>query len=166
MTSMQGTYEFMSLGLLGTLQVKRSYLHSPVDDLQSFYFTAQWAVAFNDGASGGIHDGAEIKWFREMIVGENRSRATFSVQNVLRPDTADIAEYGPFFVHSLAVLSPWLAKLGAMVRDWNHVMIRAKGLGEGMEKYLAQNFLISGYRGVGEYFELVHEHRESLQAPV
>ena len=166
MTSMQGTYEFMSLGLLNTLRVKQSYLHSPVDDLQSFYFTAQWAAAFNDGASGKKHDGAEIKWFREMIVGEKRSEATYSVRDYLRPGTADIAGYGLFFVHSLAVLSPWLAKLGAMVRDWNHVMIRAKGLGEGMEKYLAQNFLISGYRGVGEYFELVHEHRESLQAPV
>ena len=166
MTSMQGTYEFMSPRLLDTLQFSQSYLHSPIDDLQSFYFTAQWAVAFNDGASGGKHKGAEIKRFREMIVGEKRDRATSMVRNELSPDTANIAEYGPFFVHSLAVLSPWLEKLGAMVRDWNHVTIRAKGLGKDMEEYLAPHFLIYGYRGVGEYLELIHEHRESLQAPV
>ena len=35
--------------------------------------------------------------------------------------------------------------------------------GEDMKKYLGLNFLIYGYRDVGEYLELVHEHRALLQ---
>ena len=34
----------------------KSYLHSPVDNLESFYHTAQGAVAFNNGASGKKHN--------------------------------------------------------------------------------------------------------------
>ena len=98
MISIQGTYEFMSFKLLETLEVPEPYLHSPVDDLESFYYTAQWAVAFNDGASGGKYDGTKIRRFREKITGQNRSEAKFVVQNFVRPDTAD-ALYGPFFIH-------------------------------------------------------------------
>jgi len=35
--------------------------------------------------------------------------------------------------------------------------------GREKEKHLGRNLLTYGYRGVGEYFELVHEHRGSLQ---
>ena len=70
MASTQGTYEFMSNKLVATLGKPRPHLHSPVDDLQSFYYTTQWAVAFNDGTSGGKYDGPEIQDFREMIAGD------------------------------------------------------------------------------------------------
>ena len=145
----------------------KPYLHSPVDDLESFYYyTAQWAAAFNDGASEGKYNGTEIGEFRKMIIGENRHMAECMVRNGLCPDTAD-AQYGPFFVHSLAFLSPWLEKLATMHRDRDRMMFYAKGLeSEGMKKYLGLNFLIYGYRGVGEYFELVHEYCASLQVPV
>ena len=152
----------MSFKLLETLGVPKPYLHSPVDDLESFYFTAQWALAFNDGASGGKYDGTRIRRFRK-ITGQNWSEAKFMVQNFLRPDTAD-AQYGPFFIHFLTFLSRWLEKLAAMGRDRNRAILRAKELsGQDMEKYLGLNSLIYGYRGVGEYLELVHEHRALLE---
>jgi len=43
-------------------------------------------------------------------------------------------------------------------------MRQAAGLDGGeREKHLGRNLLTYGYRGVGEYFELVYEHRGSLQ---
>ena len=166
MASTQGTYEIMSAGLVDTLRRPGPYLHSPVDDLESFYYTAQWAVACNDGASGGKYKGTGIQRFREMIAGEERARATALVHYVLDPVTAE-EEYGPFFAHSLTLLSPWFAKLATMVRSWNGVMHRAAKLdGKDKEKYLGSNFLIYGYRGVTEYFELLREHGASLQGIV
>lgn len=66
-SSMQGTYEFMSVGSVDTLRSSSTYLHSPVDVLESFYYTTQWTVAFNDGWSGGRHDGKEIVKCREVM---------------------------------------------------------------------------------------------------
>ena len=163
MDCMQGTYEFMSDELQATLWSPHDYLHSPVDDLFSFYYTTQWAVAFNDGASGRRYQGRVIEEFREMITGELRSLAT----NVIRDQTREMEEYGPFFNQSLALLSPWITKLFGLQRDWVSVMVEAKGL-KGVERgeYLGQKFLIYGYRGVEEYFKLLHEHRATLQKPL
>ena len=163
MTSMQGTYEFMSNNVRMTLGTTDHYLHSPVDDLNSFCYTAQWAAAFNDGATGEKHNGIKIQRFREMIADDRRAVAVSMVRDGLRsPGTK--AEYGPFFAQSLALLSPWWAKLALLVGDWDIEMDQASALeGKDKEERLRLNFLIFGYRGVREYFELVHEHRASLQ---
>jgi len=166
MTSMQGTYEFMSDDLRMTLWTTDTYLHSPVDDLVSFCYTAQWAAAFNDGASGGKHDGIKIQEFREMIVGDKRVYAVSLVRHKL-PHPRSKAEYGPFFARYLDFLSPWWTKLTALVSDWIFERCEVGVLEDkDKEERLRLDFLIFGYRGVGEYFELVHEHRESLQTAV
>src|SRR5258705_1183914 len=100
---MQGTYEFMSSRLVNTLRTTKPYLHSPVDDLESFYYTAQWAVAFNDGASGGRYNGIELQDFREMIAGSEREQANAMVRDELCPIPSE-AEYGSFFAWSLSLL--------------------------------------------------------------
>jgi len=167
-TSTQGTYEFMSRRLVRTLWNPSPYLHSPVDDLESFYYTAQWAAAFNDGANGGKYDGSGIETFREMIAGDMRNGAYLMVQEDLYPVRRRQAEaYGPFFAHSLAFLNPWLAKVNALGRGWDSMLEEAEELdGENKAKHLHSQFLVHGYRGVGEYFELVHEHRALLQEVV
>ena len=163
MTSMQGTYEFMSDNVRMALWFTKPYLHSPVDDLHSFCYTAQWAAAFNDGATGEKHNGMEIQEFREMITDERRALAVSTVRDILRPAGAK-AEYGPFFAQSLALLSPWWTKLALLTGDWHFEMGQVGALeGKDKEERLRLNFLIFGYRGVREYFELVHEHRASLQ---
>jgi len=162
----QGTYEFMSQKLVKVLWSPKSYLHSPVDDLESFYYTAQWAVAFNDGASGEKHDGDGIREFREMISGENR----FSAAHEVRSEYPGFwerreEEYGAFFVNSTALLRPWLKKLDALISDWSPVADQGAEALEGtkMKEHLTDSFLVYGYRGVAEYFQLIHEHRASLE---
>jgi len=142
------------------------YLHSPIEDLHSFYYTAQWAAAFNDGASGRKHNGIMNRKFRELVAGELRWRAVAMVQDLV-PSLAVSEGYSPFFAQSLVLLGPWWARFIALNRDWSVVMSKAGALeGKDKEKYLGLNFLIFGYRGVVEYFELLHEHRASLQMAV
>ena len=160
---MQGTYEFMSRLLVKSLRYPEPHLHSPVDDLESFYYVAQWAAAFNDGAVGGRYNGNGIEQFREMISGDQREMAIGDVRERLKPLTAE-TKYGPFFAQSLHVLTPWRGELGSLTSDWVDVTDKAFELSEPeREKYLGKNFLIYGYRGVAEYLELVHKHRGSLQ---
>jgi hypothetical protein len=159
----------LSLGLWWhALRIRAPYLHSPVDDLESFYYTAQWAAAFNDGASGRKYDGGGIKRFRSMIASDEREGATLMVERELTHTTnREAAEYGAFFTSSLALLSPWVKKLSSLRIDWRAVMYQVQDLDDkDREKHLHPSFLIYGYRGVKEYFELVHEHRASLQGIV
>ena len=77
----------------------------------------------------------------------------------LHPAWAE-AEYGPFFARSLFLLAPWHTKVMQQSCEWMDVKYQADELyGEDKERYLGLNFLIHGYRGVGEYLELVHKHR-------
>ena len=155
----------MSNRLVDTLENPEPYLHSPVDDIESFYYTAQWAAAFNDGASGGRHDGVRIQKFREMIADDRRERAS-NMLIALHPVTSE-AGYGTFFARSLPLLAAWRVKSFTLGPAWSGVMHDATLRdGEDKEEFLRLNCLIYGYRGVAEYLQLVHEYRASLQGEV
>ena len=166
---MQGTYEFMSAKLLRSLRDHTThYLHSPIDDLESFYRTAQWAAAFNNGAEGGKYEGDVIKQFRDMIAGQERNDATNMVRDELcDPTEKTMEEYGPFFAHSLPLLAEWFTKLVSLRLSWEKLVGEAAKLEDGEKKNLLHSgFLTHGYRGVAEYLELVNNHRESLMQEV
>lgn len=153
----------MSTKLVETLEYPEPHLHSPVDDLESFYYMTQWAVAFNDGMNGKRHDGIKIQRFREMIAGDRREQAVIKVRQDISPRTAE-ADYGLFFARSLPLLAPWREKLVTLSRGWVDVMDEAAELNEmDREENMGLNFLIYGYRGVAEYLELVHQLCASLQ---
>jgi len=155
----------MSQDLLNTLWDSDPHFHSPVDDLQSFYYTAQWAAAFNDGASGGKYDSNKIRKFREMISGGRRLAATDVILSRTYDFWKEVGQaYGPFFTHSTAILHPWLQRLNTLKAEWSPTTVRAEKLDDAKRKdYLVYNFLVYGYRGVGEYFELIHNHRALLE---
>ena len=157
----------MSRRLLRTLRDSKPYLHSPVDDLESFYYTAQWAAAFNDGANGGRYNGSGIQQFRDMIAGQGRNDATDMVRDELRVTRTTEVEYGPFFAHSLSLLTPWFLKRVELCLDWIHFVDRVEELdSDEREAFLRLGFLIHGYRGVAEYLELLYEHRALLKEEV
>ena len=164
----QGTYEFMSQKLVDVLWNPQPHSHSPVDDLESFYYAAQWAAAFNDGASGEKHDRGGIRKFREKISGDKRLAAT----HMVRSEYPDFwkwreQEYSAFFANSAALLRPWLRKLYILEADWSRLMDQAEDLEDTkMKEHLANNSMVYGYRGVEEYFELIHGHRASLEKVV
>jgi len=77
--------------------------------------------------------------------------------------------FGKVTSRNMVYFSPalWFRKLEALTYDWRCMMYRAKKLDDAKRKdYLADNFLVYGYRGVAEYFELICEHRELLEGAV
>jgi hypothetical protein len=159
----------MSCLLLGMLKSQGDYLQSPIDDLDSFYYTAQWAVAFNDGHAGKVDEGKGSDSFRAMIAGEDRENACFLVLGdlsgawMLSDGWRDRHGYGLFFQKSLSVLAPWKVSLNALRGEWARVMDKAHDLSdEGKKSHLHYNFLLYGYRGVLSYFEIFNEHCDTL----
>ena len=113
-------------------------------------------------------DGDKIRQFREMISGGERSAAgdlfRLNPHGIWKRMTQT---YGSFFAHSAAILQPWLRKLDTLVVNFSSIIAQAEGLDDAKRKdYLDYNFLVYGYRGVGEYFEIIHEHRELLETAV
>ena len=63
--------------------------------------------------------------------------------------------------------TPWLKKLDALITCWSLVVDQAEDLKDTKTKeHLANNSMVYGYRGVAEYFQLLHEHRASLEKVV
>lgn len=138
----------MSGSMLHRLRYQLPHHHSPVDDLWSFYYTVQWAVAFNDGANGGKHNEMGLQEFQEMLSHNYRRETAI----FMAPCGA---KYGPFFTHSLGLLTTWKDKLHDLTTE-----------GEPYKGNWRSNFLLCSYRGVAEYLELVHGHRALLQQEV
>ena len=123
-------------------------------------------AAFNDGARRRKHDRDGVREFREMISGDKRLFAVHDVR-LEYPGFWEEDEYGAFFADSVALLHPWLGKLDILKADWSRVMYQAEDLEDTkMREHLTDNFLAYGYRGVAEYFQLLHQHRESLEEAV
>ena len=166
MTYMQGTPEFTSQELLSVrLWSKQPYMHSPVDDLESFYYTLQWAGAFNDGAEGGLYSGEMIQHLRKDIAGATRSSVLYQVYCCDPSITAaSEKEYGPFFVRCLALLHVWLRRLTPLRGEWGRLIDQVEELDDvEREECLRPQFLVFGYRGVAEYLELLRDHRALLE---
>lgn len=140
------------------------WYNSPIPDFESFYYAARWAAAFNEGASGGKYHGDGIQEMRKLIM-EKYWVADGMIRGYCYSFWEERQEeYGPFFVHSVALFQPWLQKLSCLSNDWESVVGKAEG-SRYVEKDLTYNYLVYAYRGVGEYFELLHQHRALLQAP-
>jgi len=62
-TTQQDNYESVSSGLLRSVRLPESelYLHSPVDDLESSYYTMQWAAVHHNGPSTGNNETDKLK---------------------------------------------------------------------------------------------------------
>jgi hypothetical protein len=144
-----------------------SYMSSPASDLESFYYTARWAAAFNEGASGEMYNGDAIREYRKMLL-EQRIVADIVIQESDYSYWEKNREvYGPFFVRSMALLQPWSKKLRNLSIAWRSVMRQTRDLSDAEEEeYLAYNFLVYAYRGVREYFEILYQHRALLQETV
>ncbi|KAJ7364143.1 hypothetical protein DFH08DRAFT_267263 [Mycena albidolilacea] len=57
-----GTQEFMSLSLHRAMTYSTDYLQSPVDDIESFFWLACWAVLFNNRSHNQKRSTMEIEW--------------------------------------------------------------------------------------------------------
>jgi hypothetical protein len=88
----QDYYDYMSSGLLRAVQLLEPYLHSPVDDLESFCYTMQWAGVNNDGSDSGGHETDHLDTLRAKLSDsvDNRFQATLFVHRIRPENQEDI----------------------------------------------------------------------------
>ncbi|KAJ6466978.1 hypothetical protein C8R45DRAFT_838996 [Mycena sanguinolenta] len=146
--SRSGTYEFISRNLrLAKENPSKKYLHSPVDDLHSFYFVAQWAATFH--TSDGDRDRPWLQQLRHQLAGIGRDRATFEIRALQLE--SDQEEYGDFLPKCGGFLSDWDGKLSKLERDYKGAYAAVANDDVGRLRSL---FMTFAYRGVADYMEL------------
>ncbi|KAJ7211361.1 hypothetical protein GGX14DRAFT_394273 [Mycena pura] len=145
-----GTAEFMSMELLASIG-NGPYLHSPIDDIQSFYYVAQWAAAFHkDGDNLDL-----VKKIRSGLSGNVEAREATS--NHIHRLVADANDVGDFLVRCPPLLHAWNSRLTDLYIDFAYAR---KASGE--ESWLKIVFQTFAYRGVADFLEVFQRHKENL----
>ena len=157
---MQGTYEFMSDGLLDAARYCCDYLQSPVDDLYSFYHTLQWAAVFHNQefADKDIFVPPYLKGLRENLLGDYRSSTTLKIidHSTLRP-----RDYGSVVANCQPLLRAWNLELQNLRADWKDCQYALEEQKTKAEIYIPL-FLTFAVRGVAVLAELVHKYTKDM----
>jgi hypothetical protein len=146
----------MSKGLLKAATLHRPYLQSPVNDLWSFYYVAQWAAVFNKTKfSGTTNVPATLTDLRLLIAGSSSDRA-LGTREVTDPGL-DRAEYGHFLADCSCVLREWEWTLRQLAADWK--VAKVDELMRGIiYKACHPHFRSFTNRGVLELLQLVQKY--------
>ena len=155
----------MSSGLLRSARLSELYLHSPVDDLESFYYTMQRVAAYHRDSGTGEH---KIDKLKAIIQGglsgsvDDRFQASLAVHKIRPNDKEDVQKFGVFLTKIQPVLKEWYPLIFGLARSWRTVN---DGIVDGdvVSRYYIRNALVFAYRGVADYLKIVRKRRESLR---
>ena len=157
---MQGTYQFMSDGILTAVEDGRDYLQSPVDDLYSFYYTMRWAAVFHDREFADKDIPYGLQKLREKLLGTQMDRSTEITDDpsLLRP-----REYGLFVAKCQPLLRAWHSELRFLRVDWkvSQFELEEQETNAEPEIYIPM-FLTFALRGVAILAELVHKYAKEM----
>ncbi|KAF7325742.1 hypothetical protein MKEN_00424600 [Mycena kentingensis (nom. inval.)] len=155
--------EFMSNRLLDAKAKQISFLiHSPIDDLFSFYYTTQWAAAFH----GNVVP-SDLQSLRSDLAGGRgqRARGTETIRELV--STAGLrAQYGRFLVLLAPILKLWNAKLVELQGEWRVAQEELDNSvlhGKEIREMQTIPFLAFGYRGIAEFAELIKSEGKRLR---
>ena len=153
----------MSSGLLRSVRDSEQYLHSPVDDLESFYYTMQWAAVTNDGSESGKHKSDDIEALRTRLNhnADMRFQATLSIHKIRPANQEDVQKFGAFLAKLQPVFKEWYPQILALIKSWRTVKDGADGADD-VSRYYIRHALVFAYRGVSDYLKIVHKYRDSL----
>jgi len=147
----------MSRPLLEAATLNRAYLQSPVDDLLSFYYVAQWAAVNNNTYFRGsppVPD--ELGLLRDRLGGslaEGELGTSTITAGRVRPTS-----YGRFLADCQPILREWHEKLRELVDDWAAAIESVAP--DVADQYKTYHPLFCEFtdRGVLEVLEVVQRH--------
>ncbi|KAJ6608681.1 hypothetical protein B0H10DRAFT_2194250 [Mycena sp. CBHHK59/15] len=151
-----GIPEFMSLSLQSAVYKGLFYLRSPVDDIQSFFWLALWAVLFN------IHQSKrsriEVVWQKNLDNAQQKSKSSLpgNVSNTI------LDECSPISQELLPLLIKWWRYQEDLRDEWTSKVIRSANNDKSSDFYL-YHFHLYALRGVRDFLRIVDEHHDHLK---
>ncbi|KAJ7645465.1 hypothetical protein DFH06DRAFT_1425076 [Mycena polygramma] len=147
-----GTPEFMSLELRAAMDDERPYVHSPVDDIQSFFWLAMWAVLFNTKPQ--TRSRVELKWQQRVRSGTYRAKA--SVVSELGT-TSFLRGHSLIGTQVFPLLQDWWDKQRALAVEWHTTVVpEAESIPQDetdkIRCFYLHHFHLYALRGVKEFW--------------
>ncbi|KAJ6543851.1 hypothetical protein B0H19DRAFT_1308661 [Mycena capillaripes] len=155
-----GTREFMSLQLQSAMETNATYIQSPIDDIQSFFWLAVWAVLFNDKLQEP--SSKEAQWRSSLISGDYEKKATFTSELAASDFERGYSAVG---TQLLPILQLWWSNLQTLFRDWRRVLNKVEYneiSQQEVSNFYKHHFHLYALRGVKEFLVLVDQNRETL----
>ncbi|KAG6847743.1 hypothetical protein H0H93_006227 [Arthromyces matolae] len=153
--AISGTYEFQSTNIRYAAMYGTSYLHTPLDDFHSFFWTTVWASINNPQAKISGSKVEEV--FRSLLSAQTRDMVTSQLKGWLDEETRLAFGISKFFSKMVPFLDQWSDILLVVEQD----RARSKFPKDDVAKELW--FHKYAYRVVLEYLKLLDEHKESLK---
>ncbi|KAF7316186.1 hypothetical protein MIND_00136800 [Mycena indigotica] len=151
------TIEFMSLELSGAFTSRQPYLHSPVDDIYSHFFVAQWAAVFHRLPAEHDVDSISLNRLRTEL-STQQAAATDKISG-LAVHAPDVVKYGSFLCECGSLFKAWKARLSTLDTDYRGAIYKVTDLNKNNEELLKSLFMTYAYRGVADYMEVLAEWR-------
>ena len=131
-------------------RARGGYLHSPVDDLESFFWVAVWSVFFNKDDAGDPSD--EERSIRDDLIGCHKDIAMNTYSGlVFDATTSNIAQR----FHT--VLYDWWKKVWDRNITWANKVLHRAPKDAGQEYYLP-HFHRFALEGVADVLEVLSNH--------
>ncbi|KAJ6630935.1 hypothetical protein B0H10DRAFT_1773360 [Mycena sp. CBHHK59/15] len=150
-----GTPEFMSLSLQYAMDQDLRYIQSPIDDIESFFWLALWAVLFN------IHQSKrsrlEIGWQKDL----DSAQQEFKSSLPRKMKDTNLEECSRISRELLPLLIKWWRYQEDLRDEWNTEVIRSANNDKSSDFYL-YHFHLYALRGVRDFLRIVQEWRGSL----
>ncbi|KAG6849560.1 hypothetical protein C0991_011346 [Blastosporella zonata] len=157
---MTGTPAFMSTAARIAFEGRRAYVQSPIDDMESFYWTAVWATLNNTKSLSTSEEEGDWKRWLDDSGAHARIAVTLEIEKLASLDLPE-RECSPF----LAVMAPMLQKWWELLKNMNVKWTRAwkpVKAGPALPKELL--FHQFAYEVVPMYVELLEGEKKGLQA--
>ncbi|KAJ7163777.1 hypothetical protein C8R43DRAFT_252680 [Mycena crocata] len=166
---LKGTPEFMSLDLHEALHDSSpSYLHSPIDDIESFFWLALWAALFNTNINSS-QDPTEVEkaWRRDL--GGADFLLKLAISRKLRKmdlDSDDFAlKHSAILGRLLPLLQKWWIRQEALAEKWRATVKTVKKNEEcRRSQFYSYHFRIFALQGVRDFLRLVVDEIDELEA--
>ncbi|KAJ6567310.1 hypothetical protein DFH09DRAFT_983916 [Mycena vulgaris] len=156
-----GTEQFMSLPLQQAMTLGTPYLQSPIDDIESFFWLACWAVLFNRHTPTQDRSPFEIRWQRRLANGDYDSRS-----GVVHGISSDVGagKYSPVTKQLRPLLKEWWRLQDDLRADWQTVIAAVDDVPTHQEaQYYLHYFHLYALRGVKDGLTVLTKYRDALQ---
>ena len=141
----------MSDDLRDAIRKNQPHLKSSVDDLESLYWVALWAMVFN------IYQPSDVDW-QSLLKGSKADRGDVSRQltgYLGSQHSALVLQFVPF-------LRSWTSRLNDLRDDWKRLLARSRTIPLHKGNFWPFHYHKFAYRGVADVLEVVTEHKNRL----
>ena len=132
------------------LDAKGEYLHSPIDDLESFFWVALWSVVFHVKAKPKLDPEWEL---RKALLRNDKDRAMRLFVDELHGNEG----CDDVMLRFQGVIHDWWKKLWGQRREWRLEVMARHPPNAGSEYYLP-HFHRFALRGVLDVLEVLDKH--------